>query len=81
MTPASTPAVSSCSWPARSRRYCRVRFAAMATIGTLGLAGVVCWSINPWFDYSINLTHSLPGSLYVTHIGEPVTRGELVAFR
>ncbi|KNH06834.1 Conjugative signal peptidase TrhF [Candidatus Burkholderia brachyanthoides] len=53
----------------------------MAMIGTLGVAGFACWSVNPWFDYSVNLTHSLPGTLYVTHIGEPVRRGDLVAFR
>ncbi|MDR6503861.1 conjugal transfer pilin signal peptidase TrbI [Burkholderia ambifaria] len=68
-------------WPARSRRYCAIRLAVVATAGTLGLAGFACWSINPWFDYSINLTHSLPGTLYITHIGEPVKRGDLVAFR
>ncbi|HGO6126537.1 signal peptidase I [Burkholderia cepacia] len=68
-------------WPARSRRYCTIRLAVIAAAGTLGLAGFVCWSVNPWFDYSINLTQSLPGTLYITRIGEPVKRGDLVAFR
>ncbi|CAR57741.1 signal peptidase I [Burkholderia cenocepacia] len=78
MIPAPT---ESYSWPRRSRRYCAVRLAAIGASGTLGLAGFVCWSLNPWFDYSINLTSSLPGTLYVTHIAEPVKRGDLVAFR
>ncbi|KUY72678.1 peptidase S26 [Burkholderia cepacia] len=78
MTPVSS---ESYRWPHRTARYRAIRLAVIAAAGTLGLAGFACWSINPWFDYSINLTHSLPGTLYVTHIGEPVKRGDLVAFR
>ncbi|MCV9914943.1 signal peptidase I [Burkholderia pseudomallei] len=76
----SAPLTSNLS-PRRSRRYCAVRLAVIGAAGSAGLAGFVCWTLNPWFDYSVNLTNSLPGTLYVTHIGEPVKRGDLVAFR
>lgn len=42
---------------------------------------VILWDVNPWFVCTVNMTHSLPGHLYVTHVGAPVTRGDTVAFR
>lgn len=53
----------------------------------LGLCGTVfgvaagLWALTPFFDYTINLTHSLPGTLYVVHKGGEFKKGDLVAFR
>lgn len=53
----------------------------------LGLCGTVCaaaigiWASTPYFDYTINLTHSLPGTLYVVHKGGQFKKGDIVAFR
>jgi len=33
------------------------------------------------FDYRLNMTHSLPGTLYLVDIGAPIARGDLMAFR
>lgn len=35
----------------------------------------------PWLDYTVNLTNSLPGTLYVIHKGSEVKKGELIAYR
>lgn len=35
----------------------------------------------PYLDFTINMTHSLPGTLYVIHKGASVVKGDLVAFR
>lgn len=34
-----------------------------------------------WWTYTINLTESLPGTLYLIHKGASVTKGDLVAFK
>lgn len=34
-----------------------------------------------YFTYTINVTESLPGTLYVVHKGAAIHRGDLVAFR
>ncbi|KIP17260.1 peptidase S24-like family protein [Burkholderia sp. MSHR3999] len=64
----------------RTLRYRIVRFVIIGSCQWLALGAFVCWALTPWFDFSINLTQSLPGTLYVTHIGAPVKRGDLVAF-
>jgi conjugal transfer pilin signal peptidase TrbI len=47
-----------------------------------GVAAVTisAWSLTAWFEVTVNLTHSLPGTLYVVHKGGSFTRGDLVAF-
>ena len=53
----------------------------------LGLCGTVftvamgLWVSTVDLTYTINLTHSLPGTLYVVHKGESFGKGDLVAFR
>lgn len=51
-----------------------------ACAGVLGL-GLLAAASTAWFDYTFNLTHSLPGTFYVVHKGEPFKKGDLVAFR
>ncbi|WGS45740.1 S26 family signal peptidase [Burkholderia sp. JSH-S8] len=64
----------------RTLRYRIARFVIIGSCQWLALGAFVCWALTPWFDFSINLTQSLPGTLYVTLIGAPVKRGDLVAF-
>jgi conjugal transfer pilin signal peptidase TrbI len=39
------------------------------------------WTTTATWTYAINLTHSLPGTLYVVHKGAHFAKGDLVAFR
>ena len=49
-----------------------VGFCALAVLMALGTRH---------FDYRINASSSLPGTLYVIHKNAPIQRGDLVAFR
>lgn len=42
---------------------------------------VGAWASTATWTYTINLTRSLPGTLYVVHKGENFSKGDLVAFR
>ena len=44
-------------------------------------AAVLVLATTPWLDFSINLTKSLPGTLYVIHKGSGFTKGDLIAYR
>lgn len=44
----------------------------------LGIAG---WISTTWLEFNINLTHSLPGTLYVVQKGASFGQGDLIAFR
>ena len=50
-----------------------------ACISVLILA-LAALCLSPWLTYTVNLTQSLPGRLYVIHKGASVTRGDLVAY-
>lgn len=67
--------------PTRTRFYCAVRLVVLALCLGIALVTFAGWALSPWFDFSLNLTESLPGTLYVTHKHIPVARGDLVAFR
>lgn len=45
------------------------------------LTGLLALLFSPWFEYRINLTSSLPGTLYLVRKGAPVGQGDLVAYR
>lgn len=49
--------------------------------GFVGVTGLAIGLSTIWLTYTINLTHSLPGHLYVIYRGAPVERGDLLAFR
>ena len=44
------------------------------------ILALVALCLSPWLTYTVNLTQSLPGKLYVIHKGASVTRGDLVAY-
>lgn len=48
--------------------------------GVFGL-GAVAVGATPWFDFTVNLTRSLPGTFYIIHKGGRVGKGDLVAYR
>ncbi len=43
--------------------------------------GVCAWAVTPWFTFTINLTQSLPGTLYLIHRGGAFKKGNLIAYR
>lgn len=49
-------------------------------IGVLA-TGALAWAVTPWFDFTVNLTRSLPGTLYVVHKGGAFKKGDLIAYR
>lgn len=49
-------------------------------VGCCGLAVMLALGTR-YFDYCINASSSLPGTLYLIHRNAPVQRGDLVAFR
>ena len=42
--------------------------------------GLLALAASPWLSLSVNLSSSLPGTLYLIHKGAAVKKGELVAF-
>lgn len=49
--------------------------------GGVFAAGVIALAASPWLELSINLTHSLPGRLYLIHKDQALKRGDLIAYR
>lgn len=49
--------------------------------GGVGAVALLAWASTPYFDYTINLTHSLPGTAYVVQKGAAFGKGDLIAFR
>ncbi len=49
-------------------------------LGFTGLAFLIFGSCT-WFEYTINMTSSLPGTIYVVHKRGAVSKGDLVAYR
>ncbi len=43
--------------------------------------GASAWAAAPWFTLTVNLTRSLPGTLYLIHRGGTFKKGDLVAYR
>ncbi|WP_459203440.1 S26 family signal peptidase (plasmid) [Ralstonia pseudosolanacearum] len=43
--------------------------------------GALAWAATPWFDFTVNLTKSLPGTFYLVHKGGHFNKGDLVAYR
>lgn len=43
--------------------------------------GTLAWAATPWLDFTINLTHSLPGRFYIIHKVGELNKGDLVAYR
>jgi len=43
--------------------------------------GILAAAASPWLTYTFNLTHSLPGTLYVIHKHSEVKKGDLIAYR
>lgn len=56
----------------------RIYWTVCASVLTIGIAA---WATTPWLDYTINLTESLPGTLYVVQKGCAVQKGNFVAYR
>lgn len=56
----------------------RIYWALCAGVFALGS---LAWALNPWLDYTVNLTDSLPGTLYVIHKDGEVQKGMLIAYR
>lgn len=42
--------------------------------------GLLALAISPWLSLSVNLSGSLPGTLYLIHKGAALKKGDLVAF-
>lgn len=44
-------------------------------------AAALAWASTPYLDFTINMTSSLPGTLYVVHKGGAFKKGDLIAYR
>ena len=42
--------------------------------------GLLALAASPWLSLSVNLSRSLPGTVYLIHKGAAVRKGELIAF-
>jgi conjugal transfer pilin signal peptidase TrbI len=51
-----------------------------ACLGLLTIS-VCAWAVTPWFTFTVNLTQSLPGALYLIHRGGAFKKGDLIAYR
>ncbi len=49
--------------------------------GSVFLLALLMLASTPWLSYTINLTHSLPGHVFVVSKNASFSRGDLVAFR
>ncbi|KVV25064.1 peptidase S26 [Burkholderia cepacia] len=58
-----------------------VKRICLAVCGSVLAVGLLATAATPWVDFDINLTKSLPGTLYVIQKGAGVTKGDTVAFR
>ncbi len=56
------------------------RLYLIACLGVLALA-TTAWALSPWFMVCVNLTNSLPGTVFVVHKDARVGPGDLVAYR
>ncbi|HHV7523709.1 TPA: S26 family signal peptidase [Burkholderia orbicola] len=53
----------------------------LAACGTVLSVGLLAAAATPWVDFDINLTKSLPGTLYVIQKGAGFAKGDTIAFR
>ena len=53
----------------------------LTVCGTIFAMGALTAAATPWIDLDINLTESLPGTLYVVVKGGEFRKGDVVAFR
>lgn len=49
--------------------------------GTVGAVAVIAVASLPWVSYEVNMTHSLPGHVYVVVKGAMPAKGDLVAYK
>lgn len=47
----------------------------------LGIVAVLLYASSYWFIYTLNYTHSLPGTFYVIHKNAALKKGDLIAYR
>lgn len=47
----------------------------------LGIVAVLLYVSSYWFIYTLNYTHSLPGTFYVIHKNAALKNGDLIAYR
>jgi len=52
----------------------------LATCIVLLAVALAAWAATPYLAFTINMTESLPGTLYVVHKGGRVGSGDLIAF-
>ena len=53
----------------------------LALCGMVGFVAATAWSAGAYLDFTINLTRSLPQTLFIIHKGARVVKGDLVAYR
>lgn len=46
-----------------------------------GIVAVLLYASSYWFIYTLNYTHSLPGTFYVIHKNAVLKKGDLIAYR
>ncbi len=49
--------------------------------GGVAAGALLALASTPWIAVTVNLTHSLPGTVYVVHKGGAFGKGDLIAFR
>lgn len=57
-----------------------IKFAYLIVCTAVGATAVAVWISSIWLDYTINMTTSLPGTLFVIHKGGSFVKGDLVAY-
>ena len=59
----------------------KIKHAYLTFCAVFGMLAVGAWSSSAGLDYTINMTRSLPDTLYVIHKGGSFVKGDLVAYR
>lgn len=53
----------------------------LSICGGVAAVALLAWASTPYVDYTVNLTHSLPGTAYAVQKGGSFSKGDLIAFR
>lgn len=53
----------------------------LGVAGAVGAVAIVAVASLPWVSYQVNMTHSLPGHLYIVLKGSTPEKGDLVAYK